>query len=343
MRIQFVLLLAVTIACISPACAQQTITIRNNFPRTDIRGQILDAHAGRLIRFGDRYYLYGDNYRNTDGINDAQNYFVCYSSSNLMDWKFEGEIIPKEQLPGWKEKTYRYRPHVIYNAKTRKYVLFYNWRPVRQSFAQGNYVVAVATVPTGPFTVVDLDFQTTHHPTELGDFNLFVDDDGTGYLAYKIANTAPSARGQNFIEKLSDDYLKSSSVCSPAVANGEAISMFRRQSNYYILYGKDCCYCPEGSNIYVKIADHPLGPYRENVPFDIRADKLINAQSTHVAEIETANGKTYIYLGDRWRSAPGCAYYKGHDYQYWSEPLRFDERGNIEPIRWVDQWSISVN
>jgi beta-xylosidase len=318
------------------------ITIRNNVPRTDINGAIVDAHAGRLVRFGERYYLYGDNYRNTDGINDAQNYFVCYSSSNLMAWKFEGEIIPKEALPGWKEKTYRYRPHVIYNAKTRKYVLFYNWRPVPQSFAQGNYVVATADAPTGPFTVVERDFQTKQHPTEVGDFNLFVDDDGTAYLAYKIANTAPSNRGANFIERLSADYLRSSGDCSAVVGHGEAIALFKRAGNYYIVYGKDCCYCPEGSNIYVRRADAPLGPYRDNVPSDIRADKLINAQSTHVAEIETADGKAFIYMGDRWRSAPGCAYYKGHDYQYWSEPLRFDEQGNILPIVWKDWWSVRL-
>jgi len=337
-----ILWLTTLVAGITVHAWAQKVTIHNNAPRRDTQGQILDAHAGGLVRFGDRYYLYGDNYRNTDGINDAQNYFVCYSSTNLTDWQFEGEIIPKEKLPGWKEKTYRYRPHVIYNAKTRKYVLFYNWRPVPQSFAQGNYVVAVADKPTGPFTVVERDFQTSHHPTEVGDFNLFVDDDGTAYLAYKIANTAPAAKGCNFIEKLSDNYLESSGVCSEVVGQGEAIAMFKHGGRYYIVYGKDCCYCPQGSNIYVKKADQPLGPYRENAPFDIRADNLINAQSTHVAELETAEGKAYIYMGDRWRSAPGCAYFKGHDYQYWSEPLQFDAHGNIHPLVWVDQWSVTI-
>ncbi len=336
------LLLIALMATLSANAVAEKVTLRNNVPHRDTQGEILDAHAGRLIRFGDRYYLYGDNYRDTDGIKDADNFFVCYSSADLTRWQFEGEIIPKEELPGWKERTYRYRPHVIYNAKTKKYVLFFNWRPVPQSFAQGNYVVAVADKPTGPFTVVNRDFQTTHHPTEVGDSNLFVDDDGTAYLAYKIASTATAGRGLNFIEKLSDDYLTSSGVCSEAVGHGEAISMFKRAGRYYLVYGKNCCYCPQGSNIYVKIADQPFGPYRENVPFDIRADRLINAQSTYVAELETAEGKAFIYMGDRWRSAPGCTYVKGHDYQYWSEPLQFDEHGNIRPLVWVDNWSVTL-
>ncbi len=335
--------IAITLAITFSANVLATkVTLRNDIPRRDIEGRILDAHAGRLIRFGDRYYLYGDNYRNTDGINDAENYFVCYSSPDLSRWKFEGEIIPKEGLPGWKEKTYRYRPHVIYNEKYKKFVLFFNWRPIPQSFEQGNYVVAIASTPTGPFTVVNRDFQTTHHPTEVGDSNLFVDDDGTAFLAYKIASTAATGRGQNFVERLSDDYLTSSGDCSGPVADGEGIAMFKREGRYYLVYGRNCCYCPQGSNIYVKIADRPFGPYRENVPFDIRADKLINSQSTFVAELDAGDRKDYVYMGDRWRSAPGCTYIKGHDFQYWSEPMKFDEKGNILPLVWVDKWSISL-
>lgn len=336
-----ILLISLGLA-LAPSGFSEKVTLRNDKPRRDTEGRIIDAHAGRMIRFGDRYYLYGDNYRDTDGINDAANFFVCYSSSDLTRWRFEGEIIPKEELPGWKEQTYRYRPHVIHNARTGKYVLFFNWRPVPHSFAQGNYVVAVADKPTGPFAVVNRDFQTSHHPTEVGDSNLFVDDDGTAYLAYKIASTASADRGSNFIERLSDDYLTSSGVCSESVGHGEAIAMFKRSGRYYLVYGKNCCFCPQGSNIYVKIADQPFGPYRENVPFDIRSDRLINAQSTHVAEIQTDAGKAFIYMGDRWRSAPGCTYVKGHDYQYWSEPLQFDERGNIRPLVWTDNWSVTL-
>jgi hypothetical protein len=118
--------------------------------------------------------------------------------------------------------------------------------------------------------------------------------------------------------------------------------MFKRNSKYYILYGKDCGFCPEGSNIYVKISNHPLGLYKDNKPLDIRADKLINAQSSFVATINTIEGKQYIYIGDRWRSAPGIAYYKGHDYQYWSEPLQFDRKGNVKPIKWNNEWTVNL-
>jgi hypothetical protein len=320
----------------------QKVTIRNNEPRRDLNGNILDVHAGRLIEFGDRYYLYGDHYGNTNGVDDGQNYFVSYSSPDLVSWKYEGELIPKENLPGWKEKTLRYRSHVIYNSNTKKYVMFYNWRPVPGSFEQGNLVVSVSDSPTGPFEIVNLDFQTKHHPTEIGDFNLFVDDDNEAYLIYKIANPALKLKGQNFIERLSTDYLSSSGECSKTVGTGEAATMFKRNGKYYILFGKDCGFCPEGSNIYVKISNEPLGLYRNNEPLDIRADKLINAQSSFVATLNTTEGKQYIYIGDRWRSAPGIAYYKGHDYQYWSEPLQFDRKGNVKPIKWNNEWTVNL-
>lgn len=321
----------------------QKVSIRNDQPRIDVNRNILDVHAGRLILFESRYYLYGEHYGQTNGIDDGQNFFVSYSSSDLKNWKYEGEIIPKEKLPGWKEKTLRYRCHVIYNQLTSKYVMYYNWRPLPGSFEQGNCVVATSDSPIGPFGIVETDFQTTHHPTEIGDINLFVDDNDKAFLVYKVANTAPALRGQNFIEQLSDDYLSSSGKCSDQIGSGEAATLFKRKGKYYFLFGKDCCFCPQGSNIYVKISDNPFGPYIENNPFDIRIDKLINAQSSFVGTIKTSDGIEYFYIGDRWCSAPGCAYYKGHDFQYWSEPFSFDSLGNIKPLKWQDEWSIELN
>jgi hypothetical protein len=42
-------------------------------------------------------------------------------------------------------------------------------------------------------------------------------------------------------------------------------------------------------------------------------------------------------MGDRWHSTPDKI--KGHDFQYWSSPLQFEEDGMIRQLRWEDQWS----
>jgi hypothetical protein len=46
----------------------------------------------------------------------------------------------------------------------------------------------------------------------------------------------------------------------------------------------------------------------------------------------------FLWMGDMWGSAIDNV--KGHDFQYWSSPLEFDEEGNILPLEWVDSWSV---
>ncbi|MGA2067231.1 MAG: hypothetical protein ABSG86_19825 [Thermoguttaceae bacterium] len=107
--------------------------ISNVAPRRDAGGKILDAHDGCLHKFGNRFYLYGTAYGTTDGFGKSNRY-CCYSSADLVTWKPEGELLHKPP-----EGVY-YRPYVVYNAKTRKYVLWYNWYP---TLWNGQYGVAM--------------------------------------------------------------------------------------------------------------------------------------------------------------------------------------------------------
>ena len=99
--------------------ASQTITVNNVKPRLDTDGHIVDAHDGRLIQFNDTFYWYGTRYGNTNGFT-TENHYVCYSSKDLKVWKKEGRLLPNQP-----EGVY-YRPHVVYNKKTKRYVLWCN-------------------------------------------------------------------------------------------------------------------------------------------------------------------------------------------------------------------------
>lgn len=39
--------------------------------------------------------------------------------------------------------------------------------------------------------------------------------------------------------------------------------MFERNGYYYIGYGHTCCFCKEGAGAYLKVAEHPLGPWTD--------------------------------------------------------------------------------
>ena len=63
-----------------------------------------------------------------------------------------------------------------------------------------------------------------------------------------------------------------------------------------------------------------------------RPNCIIKAQQTHVATLPTDKGTVYIWMGDRWGSRPDGI--KGHDFQFWSSPLQFEEDGMIKSLTW---------
>jgi beta-xylosidase len=309
------------------AAPSKEVTISNVQPRRDVEGKIIDAHDGCLKKFGDRYYLYGTAYGATDGYGTTNRY-GCYSSPDLVSWKFEGQLLRNQP-----EGVY-YRPYVIYNAKTRKYVLWYNWY---KKIWDGQYGVATSDRPQGPYTIQNENVAILR--SKPGDLGLLVDDDATAYLIYtSIADDHAIS-----IEKLSDDYLSSTRQNSGVLARDcEAPVLLKRGKTYYALFDYCCCACPQGSGVRVYTAAKPLGPYtlqQGNPNRDSKGKTVIRAQQTHVAQIPTADGMLYVWMGDRWSSRPDGM--MGHDFQYWA-PLKFDASGRIEPFRWVDQWTIKL-
>jgi hypothetical protein len=232
----------------SAAFAQQKIEVNNDIPRYDTDGKIVDAHDGRVIQFGDTFYWYGTQYGDTNGFVETNKY-VSYSSKDLKTWKFEGELL------GQHPKGVYYRPHVIYNQQTQKYVLWYNWYP---KLWNGQFGVAISDSPTGPFKIINENATVKHSGLGVGDLGLFVDDNQKAYLSYNTI-TGHSVS----VEELNDDYTQSTLKGSEFIAKGsEAGSMFKRKDTYYLLTDYTCCFCTQGSGAKVFIAKNPLGPYQ---------------------------------------------------------------------------------
>lgn len=222
----------------------KVLKINNVSPRLDTAGNIVDVHDGRVIKFGDRYYWYGTTYGTTNGFTTGNHYQV-YSSADLKNWKKEGRLLPDQP-----EGVY-YRPHVIYNQKTKKYVLWYNWYP---QLWDGQFGVAVSDYPQGPFKIVNDNVQVFNSKIGVGDFGLFVDDDQTAYLSYN------TIKGHEVsVEKLTADYTESTMENGGIIAQHmEAGTMFKHNAKYYLLTDYTCCFCNYGSGARVYMSDHPL-------------------------------------------------------------------------------------
>ena len=252
MRSLLVLLCLSVLAKAAPLAAQ-ALTISNDEARTDVHGDTIDVHDGRVIKFGDTYYWYGTAYENTTGFTRANEYRV-YSSPDLQRWTPHGAILPDAASGVY------YRPHVVYNARRGEYVLWYNWYP---RLWEGRFGVAVSDSPLGPFAIVDDDVQVAHSELGVGDFNVFVDEDATAYLMY---NTIQGH--QLSVERLGPDYRTSTKQNGGFITKGaEAGSVFRRGDTYYLLTDYTCCFCTQGSGARVYTSDDPLSGYalRQNI------------------------------------------------------------------------------
>ena len=242
------LMLLMMIGTMMTISAQQEISIDNMHLRYDTDGKAIDAHDGRLVKFGNLYYLYGTSYENTDGFVTA-NHYHCYSSPDLKTWTFRGHILDNQPVGVY------YRPHVIYNASTKKYVLWYNWY---KTLWLGQFGVATSDVPTGPFEIQNTNVTTANAVGGVGDLDLFTDTDGKGYLVYTTIGTHSVS-----VDLLSDDYLSSTGKNSGFIlSNSEACSLFKRNGIYYMLADYTCAFCKEGSGACVFTASNPLGPYQ---------------------------------------------------------------------------------
>lgn len=306
------------------------IKVNNRDPRLDETGKIVDAHDGSLEFFEGRFYWYGTAYGETDGFTDG-NTFQVYSSPDLSRWTYHGNFLPERP-----EGVY-YRPYVKLCPATGLYVLWYNWYP---ALWDGQYAVATSERPGGPFKIIHENVPVRHRRP--GDFGLFVDEDDTGYLIY----TSIAEKHSISIERLERDFCASTQEGSPFLSeHSEACSLFRRGSTYYAMFDTTCCFCPQGSGAKVFTAEAPFGPYtlrgninRHKTPCgDV---PIINAQQAHVARFPAKIGDIYVWTGDRWGSRLDGI--KGHDFQFWSEPLRFGEDGSIEPLRWVNGWTYDL-
>lgn len=130
---------------------------------------ILDDNTGT-------YYLYGTGGGAVDG-------FSAYSSTNLVDWKYEKQIYYGNKKDSWCISAFWAPECYKFNDK---YYLFYsaNWNKNPNNELENFHIgVAVSDSPTGPFE--DIKNEPLFEPGyPIIDANVFQDADGKYYLYY---------------------------------------------------------------------------------------------------------------------------------------------------------------
>ncbi|RYE18170.1 MAG: beta-xylosidase, partial [Sphingobacteriaceae bacterium] len=160
------------------------------------------SQGGGIFKFPDpvtgtkKYYWYGvqyaeaDRYRKNPAVTfTASSTFesvTCYSSTDLVNWTFEANVITKEELDK-DRKTWLGRLGVAYVKELKKYALVVQ---------HGNQVLfALSDTPTGKFIPhQEISMQHIIGTPNTGDQTVFTDEDtGKSYLIYSYG------RGRNKI------------------------------------------------------------------------------------------------------------------------------------------------
>lgn len=253
--------------------SDNTITNDTFFKDTD--GNYIYSQGGCIQKFGDKYYWYGVKYKEADiyaknpengkAGNAAYETFTCYSSDDLVNWKFEGYPLTGEPN-GWVG-----RMGVVYNENTKKYVLISQYAP--------GMVYAVSDKPERPFKIDHIQKTLPIQNDVTGDQTLFQDDNGKAYI---ICSSANGRAYQYVIPLRESDFLdideenikmlfydedgsyidENGEVDKKDKTGIEGNCMFKYNGNYY--YTGSDLYGWNSSRVYVMQSDSILGDYNKD-------------------------------------------------------------------------------
>ena len=337
----------------------------------DNQGVHINAHGGGILVQGDTYYWFGEHKTEGKAGNRAQVGVHCYSAKNLYDWKDEGvalAVSDDEDSPITKGCILE-RPKVIYNANTKKYVMWFHLEPKGAGYSGAQSGVAISDQVAGPYTllwaarpdaghwpknvlpihqgVVPEEAQkgfsggaVSAHPDTL---NILGRDFAGGQMARDM-NLFVDDDGKAYhiyaseenstlhIAELSDDYTQCTGQYARFFVGRfmEAPAMFKHDGKYYLIMSGCTGWAPNAGRSAV--ASSIWGPWTElENPFKgDDAETSFHSQSTYVLPVP-GKPDQFIYMGDRW--TPDNAI----DGRYIWLPLHLE--GDQPVITWKDSWS----
>jgi beta-xylosidase len=122
----------------------------------DDQGVPMNAHGGGVLAHGDTYYWFGEHKIEGRAGNQAQVGVHVYASKDLYNWKDKGIALkvsndPKSDIT---KGCILERPKVIFNAKTKKFVMWFHLELKGNRYGSARSGIAVADHVSGPYTYV---------------------------------------------------------------------------------------------------------------------------------------------------------------------------------------------
>lgn len=267
--------------------------------------EIIQAHAGSISKFGDRYYWYGEDKRHNGARLRAVSIYV---SKDLVHWDFQNNALTTESDPELSDShpvgAKIERPKVLHNEQTGKFVLWGHKEP-RDNYNEARVCIAVSNKADGAF-----DYLGSFRPDpviggtgdddpntgdESRDFTVFKDDDGTGYLISSTRGNLDLA-----IYRLTPDYLNVEERIATLYPGQrrEAPAVVKKDGIYYLLTSGQSGWAPNQGRY--STATSMAGPWT-SVPLPTFGDNWsFYTQPAFIMTVPGTQTTTYMYVGDRW-------------------------------------------
>jgi hypothetical protein len=261
-------------------------TIKPGEPWLDSRGRPIQAHGGGITLWKGSYYWFGEDRKQTN--DPERRYVACYSSRDLVHWKFRGQVLSLADLENLGPHWVLERPKVYANAQTGKFVLYAHIDDAHYKVAR--VMIAVSDRMDGQYRYVK-SFRPLDQ--ESRDIGQFVDDDGSAYLIFESRPTKGF-----FIAKLTGDYMNVEKTCFiEAPLEGGALV---HVGGLYYVVGSHMTGWRPNPNVYATAASL-AGPWTE---FKSLAPPEMNnyeSQSTMLLKIAGSKKTTVVFMGDIWK------------------------------------------
>lgn len=265
-------------------CSAQNMekVIRNGMPWFDDHGNIVNAHGACIVEEKGRYYLFGE--WKSDESNAFPG-FSCYSSDDLVNWKFERVVLTVQPDGILGPNRVGERVKVMKCPSTGEFVMFMH----ADDMGYKDPYIGYATCKTinGEYQLQGpLLYQGK--PVPRWDMGTFQDTDGKGYL---LIHHGP-------IYRLSDNYRSIEMEVAHVKGSGESPAMFKKDGIYYMLYSNLTSW-EKNDNFYFT-APKIEGPWTKQGLFCPEGTLTYNSQSTFVFPLKRGNDTIPMFMGDRW-------------------------------------------
>lgn len=327
----------------------------------DTVGERINCHGGNIIKTDSLYYWYGEHRPGFDAA--YQKGVACYSSPDLRNWRNEGivfEVVADTTSLVRKGCTIE-RPKVVYNPRTKQYVLWFHHELAGKGYGAAYAAVATSKSPTGPFKLIrtgrvnpgkyplnfDKNLKNTDLSKEAGQEwwtpqwreavkkGLFVQRDlNGGQMARdmtifvdedgKAYHIFSSEENQTLhIAELSKDYTRHTGKYIRIFPGGanEAPVVFKKDGKYWLIASGCTGWAPNEARMFS--SDNIMGEWKEEYPTPFKGEGSDKTFGGQGAFPLTIDGDVYFFA-DQWR--PGCL----ADSRYYCLPIGYDSNGTPE-------------